>query len=54
MTHNQTNNYREVVEYINGWKVTNIYPIMTDEEKDKKEKELLTKLYYIFTNNNDA
>lgn len=54
MTQNQINNYKEVVEYINGWKVTNMYPIMTEEEKEKKEKELLTKLYYVFTSNNIA
>jgi hypothetical protein len=51
----QTNiKYREEVEYIDGYKVTNIYPILTKEEKQKREEEILLKLYYSFTKDNDT
>lgn len=49
-----TDNYREVVEYINGWKVTNVYPIFTQEEKEEREKDRLIRLYYIFTKDDNA
>lgn len=44
--------YRKTIEYIDGWKITNIYPILTKEENEKRKEEILTKLYYEFTKNN--
>lgn len=56
---NQTNTdedikYREVIEYDDGYRIINKYPILTKEENEKRKEEILTKLYYQFTNNVDA
>lgn len=41
--------YKEDIRYINGHKITNQYPIMSEEERLKKRKEALYKLYRYFT-----
>ena len=46
--------YREVIEYDDGYKIINQYPILTKEENEQRKEEILTKLYYEFTNNYDA
>jgi len=46
--------YRKVIEYIDGCKITNLYPILTKEENEQRKKEILTKLYYGFTKNKNA
>ena len=46
--YNDEKKYRKVVEYIDGFKVTNIYPILTKEEHEKRKQEILLKLYYGF------
>lgn len=40
---------REVVKYINGYKVTNTYPILTKEEKEQRENDVLIRLYRYFS-----
>lgn len=42
--------YRETVEYIDGYKIVNKYPILTKEENEKRKEEILLKLYYEFNN----
>ena len=46
--------YRKTTEYIDGWEITNIYPILTKEENEKRKEEILTKIYYEFTKDSDA
>jgi hypothetical protein len=46
--------YRETTKYSDNYKITNIYPILTKEENEKKKEEILTKLYYEFTSNYNA
>lgn len=46
--------YRETTKYRDNYKITNIYPILTKEENEKKKEEILTKLYYEFTSNYNA
>ncbi len=46
--------YREVIEYEDGYKIINKYPILTKEENERRKEEILTKLYYEFTENSDA
>ena len=46
--------YREVIEYDDGYRIINQYPILTKEENERRKEEILTKLYYEFTKINDT
>ncbi|MCK9310006.1 MAG: hypothetical protein M0P99_07015 [Candidatus Cloacimonetes bacterium] len=46
--------YREVIEYDNGYRIINKYPIITKEENKRRKEEILTKLYHEFTKDCDA
>lgn len=35
-------------EIINGWKVVHSYPIITEEEDQRRHEEILLKLYRLF------
>jgi len=41
------NKYTQKIEFINGFKIINNIPIMTDEERKEKEKESLIQMYNI-------
>ena len=36
--------YRETVIYKNGYKIVNMYPILTKEENEKRKEEILLSL----------
>jgi len=42
--------YREEIRYINGHKIINKYPIISEEERLKNRKKALYKLYKYFSN----
>lgn len=37
--------YKQIIEYIGGYKVINNIPILTKEEQEESDKEKLLKLY---------
>lgn len=40
--------YTEKVEYKYGFKVVHRTPILTPEERDRREKEAIRKIYHLF------
>jgi len=40
--------YREIIEQKGKFRITHQIPIMTKEEKEKKEKEILLQIYRAF------
>lgn len=42
--------YTIEIEYINGWKVIHKIPIMTDEEREEKKREIVLGLYNLLCN----
>lgn len=44
--------YTQKVEYMNGFKVIHNKPILSDEEKRKRQKETLINLYNLFFSGN--
>lgn len=41
--------FKTKVEYVDGWKIVDTYPIMTTEEQEKFQDEIMISLHKIFS-----
>ena len=42
--------YKETIEYINGYKIIHSTPVLTNEKIEERKKEALTKLVNLLSN----
>lgn len=40
---------RTEVEYVDGWKITNTYPVMTEEERKAFQDEIIIRMHKLFS-----